>query len=158
MSIALIANSLIALANPIGAAPGTVEARPTSAERVSFADLDLQGQAGIATLQARLHAAAGRVCDTYGVQSLAAKLDEMRCKRSALAAASGAVDRLAARSEKVVEMASTTPLKSTPLSWLAWPPTCPVPTASSRRDFLTAQLRQSVDWPAPVSMSVVVSA
>jgi UrcA family protein len=88
-------------------APRTLSTSQTSIERVSFADLDLFGQAGKATLQRRIRAAARRVCDTHGDPTLAVQLGEMHCTRSAIASTSAQLDRIAvAHAEKAVEIAA----------------------------------------------------
>lgn len=93
----LIAAALFALASgAASAAPVTAEGNSIPAVRVSFADLDLGGQAGIATLKARIRSAAGRLCTTYNVEPMAVKLSEKRCYRTTIANAYGQVDRLAA--------------------------------------------------------------
>lgn len=98
---------MLAVSGEASAAPRTLSTTETSTERVSYADLDLLGQAGKATLQRRIRAAAHRVCDTYGVQPLAVKLNEMRCNRSAIAHAAAQLDRIAAvHSAKAVEIAA----------------------------------------------------
>ena len=82
----------LALASAAAASPAIAEVNPFLIERVSFVDLNLGGQAGIATLHARIRSAAGRVCVSYGVQSLAEQLSEKRYYRSAIANASGQID------------------------------------------------------------------
>lgn len=89
------------------AAPRTLSSSQSSKERVSFADLDVRGEAGQATLQRRIRGAARRVCDTHGVLPLSVKLGEMRCNRSAIARASAQLDRIAAaHAAKAVEIAA----------------------------------------------------
>lgn len=107
MSPFLVGVCMLAVSGEASAAPRTLSTSETSTERVSYADLDLFGQAGKATLQRRIRAAAHRVCDTYGVQPLAVKLDEMRCNRSAIASASAQIDRITAtQAAKAVEIAA----------------------------------------------------
>ncbi|MEG3175393.1 UrcA family protein [Sphingomonas sp. RB3P16] len=97
---------ILAVSAQASAAPLKLSPSQTSIERVSFADLDLLGQAGKATLQRRIRAAARRVCDTQGVPSLAVKLDAMRCNRRAIARAAAQIDRIAAaHATKAVEIA-----------------------------------------------------
>lgn len=103
----LVGVCMLAVSGEASAAPRTLSTSQTLIEHVSFADLDLLGQAGKATLQRRIRAAARRVCDTQGVPPLAVKLDEMRCNRSAIARASAQLDRIAAaHAAKAVEIAA----------------------------------------------------
>jgi UrcA family protein len=98
---------MLAVAGEASAAQRTLSQSETSIERVGVADLDLLGQAGKATLQRRIRAAARRVCDTQGVSSLAVNVSEMRCNRSAIARASEQLDRItAAHAAKAVEIAA----------------------------------------------------
>ena len=103
----LVGVCMLAVSGEASAAPLTRSMSQTSIERVSFADLDLLGQAGKATLQRRIRAAARRVCDTHGVTALATQLAELRCNRSAVARASAQLDRIAAaHAAKAVEIAA----------------------------------------------------
>lgn len=107
MSRFLVGVCMLAVAGDASAAPPTLSTSEPSIERVSFADLDLVGQAGKATLQRRIRAAARRVCYTPGVVPLAVKVGEMRCNRTAIAGASAQFDRIAAaRGTKAVEIAA----------------------------------------------------
>jgi UrcA family protein len=72
-------------AGTANAAPLTVEGGLASSERVSYADLSLDRQAGIMTLRSRISAAARRLCVTSNVAPLAEKAREMRCYRTAVA-------------------------------------------------------------------------
>ena len=87
---------MLAFSGQASAGPTPLATSQTSIERVSYADLDLLGQAGRAALQRRIRAAARRLCDTPGVLPLAVKMGETRCHRSAVARASVQLDRIAA--------------------------------------------------------------
>ena len=108
------ATGLIALAPAAFAqtrvAPVTVEALPSVF--VSFADLDLDGDAGMKVLGARLRGAADKVC---GQRSRLMKVDAQRkaCRESALAGAWGQVaeiksNRALARSDRLIRVAANT--------------------------------------------------
>ena len=102
-SIAIV---LLVYANAVSAAPVIVMGSPAPTERVSVADLNLLGNAGKATLQARIRAAARRVCGSRG-SSLADDTDARRCVRIAIAGALAQVDRtVAARSSKTESIAA----------------------------------------------------
>ena len=101
-----IAIGFLVYATAVSAAPVTVMGSPAPTERVSVADLDLLGNAGKATLQARVRAAAGRVCGSRG-STLADDIRASRCIRIATAGALAQVDRaVAARSSKIVDTAA----------------------------------------------------
>lgn len=107
MSPFLVGACMLAVSGDASAAPRTLLLSQTSFERVSFADLDVRGEAGQATLQRRIRGAARRVCGIYGVLPLSVKLGEMRCNRSAIARASAQLDRIAAaHAAKAVEIAA----------------------------------------------------
>ena len=107
MSPFLVGVCMLAVSGDASAAPRTLSSSQTSKERISFADLDLRGEAGQATLQRRIRGAARRVCDTHGVLPLSVKLGEMRCNRNAIARASVQLDRIAAaHAAKAVEIAA----------------------------------------------------
>jgi UrcA family protein len=102
-----IAIGLLVYANAVSAAPVIMRGSPAPTERVSVADLDLLGNAGKATLQARVRAAAGRVCGSRG-STLADNTRASRCIRIATAGALAQVDRtVAARSSKIAALAVT---------------------------------------------------
>lgn len=101
-----IAIGFLVYANAVSAAPVIVMGDPAPTERVSVADLNLLGNAGIATLRARVRAAAGRVCGSRG-STLADDIRASRCIRIATAGALAQVDRtVAARSSKMVDTAT----------------------------------------------------
>ena len=103
----LVGVCMVAVSAQASAAPLMLSTRQALIERVSFGDLDLLGDAGKATLQRRIRAAARRLCNTPGVLPLAAKVSEVRCNRTAIARASAQFDRIAAaRGAKAVEIAA----------------------------------------------------
>jgi UrcA family protein len=100
-----IAIGLLVYANAVSAAPVIDMSSPAPTERVTVADLNLFGNAGKATLQARIRSAAGRVCGSHG-STLAENTGASRCIRTAIAGALAQVDRtVAARSSKIVDTA-----------------------------------------------------
>ena len=68
------------------AAPATAAPVPVS-KTVSYADLNLAQPQGRATLDGRIKSAAKSVC-TVGGSDLKSRLEELRCVKSAIAAAS----------------------------------------------------------------------
>jgi UrcA family protein len=75
----------ILAAGAANAAPLPAEGGPAPSQRVTYADLNLDHQAGIATLRSRISAAARRLCETSNVAPLAEKVRETRCYRTAIA-------------------------------------------------------------------------
>lgn len=59
----LVGVGLLAVSGDASTVPQPPSNSQSAIERVSFADLDLLGQAGKATLQRRIRAAAHRVCE-----------------------------------------------------------------------------------------------
>ena len=78
MTIAILAPSAAQAAEPAGASL-----------RVKYADLDLETDAGVATLYSRLAGAALRVCDDGGSRGLRHEQAVRACRASALARAVG---------------------------------------------------------------------
>lgn len=102
----LIGIGLLVYANAVSAAPVIVVGNLAPTERVSVADLNLLGNAGNVTLQARIRAAAGRVCGSRG-STLADITRASRCIRIAIADALAQVNRTdAARSSKIGDIAA----------------------------------------------------
>ena len=84
MAVAVTGATLVA-ASPAFGADLVTRAAPTA--RVSYADLDLASRAGVTKLEHRVGAAADRLCLGIGVEQLAARLDELKCRQDAIAAA-----------------------------------------------------------------------
>lgn len=89
MAVAVTGATLVA-ASPAFAADVVVNA-PTA--RVSYADLDLGSRAGVAKLQKRVAAAAGRLCIGIGMETLAARMEDSKCEQATIAAAAPQVRR-----------------------------------------------------------------
>lgn len=103
----LVGVCLLAVSGDASTVPQPPSNSQSAIERVSFADLDLLGQAGKTTLQRRIRAAAHRVCETHGVVPLAVLQGEMRCNRSAIASATSQLDRIAStHAAKAIEIAA----------------------------------------------------
>ena len=83
MAVAMTGATLVATAPAFGA--DLVVNAPTA--RVTYADLDLASQAGVTTLEHRVSTAADRLCIGVGIETLAARLDELKCRQDAIAAA-----------------------------------------------------------------------
>lgn len=70
--------------------PGVVSAgEPVRSVTVHYGDLNLQTQAGLQTLYARLQAAARQVCPSEGATTLSAGMSSRACRKDALSAAVG---------------------------------------------------------------------
>jgi UrcA family protein len=77
--------------------------------RVSYGDLDLGSDSGLATLNGRIHRAASRICFEDGRTDLATRLNWGRCYKGALAQAKVQVDRVVA--DRAVRIASSATIK-----------------------------------------------
>lgn len=60
---------------------------------VSYADLDLSSQSGLATLNGRINSAASRLCHEGGRKDLPTQMYEARCLKTAIASARPQVER-----------------------------------------------------------------
>jgi UrcA family protein len=69
---------------------------PVRTEQVTYADLDLTSTTGQATLQQRIRAAADRVCDMGGMQTMEDFSASSNCFRKAVADASRQMDQAVA--------------------------------------------------------------
>ena len=85
-AIAVTGGTLAATAAPLHAAELVVTAKPAQA-RVPYADLNLRSEAGVARLDARIRAAADRLCTGVGIEKLADRFAEARCRTATIAAA-----------------------------------------------------------------------
>ncbi|MEG3145914.1 UrcA family protein [Sphingomonas sp. RT2P30] len=91
-------------AGSANAAPLTGDGGPAPSQRVTYADLDLDRQAGITTLRSRISAAAHQLCETSNVAPLAEKVREMRCYRTAIADAYQQVHRRAGEGTRAASL------------------------------------------------------
>ncbi|MBV8685360.1 MAG: UrcA family protein [Alphaproteobacteria bacterium] len=84
--------TLAATGAPAAAAEMVVTAQPTA--RVAYEDLDLRSPAGAARLDARVRAAAEKLCFGTGTVTLQARLEGFACRDAAIASAAPQVRRL----------------------------------------------------------------
>jgi UrcA family protein len=85
-ALGVTGGTLAATAAPLHAAELVVTAKVPQA-RVSYADLNLGNPAGVARLDARIRAAAERLCDATGVRDLGTRLAADKCEAELIAAA-----------------------------------------------------------------------
>jgi len=91
-----------------GEAPVIVEGgRPTAV--VSYADLNLASNSGVATLNGRVSRAASNICVSNTRKDLSAHLAELNCFKSAMAGAKTQIDRAVADSR--TQLASSGAIK-----------------------------------------------
>ena len=83
---ALTALSLVALSAPASA--------ETQSVKVTYADLDLSSQAGMATLEGRIHAAAKKICGKIEVRKVGDGSAHQRCMDETQASASVEIARV----------------------------------------------------------------
>lgn len=109
-----MSNALLVLALSTAALSGTASAAPLSTaeqeERsvaVSYRDLDLGSDEGVATLRRRLVAAAKSVCESEGLRISSLEfIEEQRCMRESLSRALATMDRLVAQLRSATRVAS----------------------------------------------------
>jgi UrcA family protein len=92
---ALTALSLVALSTP-----SLAETRSVS---VQYADLDLTGPAGLATLEGRIEAAAKKICGKVEVRRVSDGADHQRCIRETQASVSLEIARITGRQQLAVD-------------------------------------------------------
>lgn len=85
-ALGVTGGTLAATAAPLHAAELVVTAKAPQA-RVAYDDLNLASAAGVARLDARIRAAAERLCDANGVRDLGARLAADKCEAAIVAAA-----------------------------------------------------------------------
>jgi UrcA family protein len=85
-ALGVTGGTLAATATPLRAAELVVTAKAPQA-RIAYADLNLADPAGIARLDARIRAAADKLCDASGVRDLGARLAADKCRAALIAAA-----------------------------------------------------------------------
>jgi UrcA family protein len=83
---ALTALSLVAIATPASA--------ETQSVKVTYADLDLSRQAGMAELESRIHAAAKKICGKTEVRNVSDGAAHQRCMDETQASASVEIARV----------------------------------------------------------------
>jgi UrcA family protein len=91
-----VAAAALALGTAVAATSPVLAHEPAPAApvaRIVYSDLNLGTAAGIARLNARVRAAAERLCATDGVEALDARLDILACRGRTIAAAAPAVRR-----------------------------------------------------------------
>jgi UrcA family protein len=86
-----VTGATIAATTPAFGHELVVTGAPTA--RVTYADLDLRSQAGVARLESRVRAAADRLCVGIGIETLAARLDSLTCRDATIAATAPQVRR-----------------------------------------------------------------
>ena len=91
-ALAVTTGTLAATAAPVHAAELVVTAKAPQA-RIAYDDLNLKSAAGVAKLDARIRAAADRLCTGIGIESLAARVAADRCRTSTIAAAAPQVKK-----------------------------------------------------------------
>jgi UrcA family protein len=87
---AIVLGTAVAAASPV-LARDRVAAAPIA--RIAYSDLNLATDAGIARLNARVRAAAERLCPSGGVEALDTRLDILACRDRVIAAAAPQVRR-----------------------------------------------------------------
>ncbi|MFL6858244.1 MAG: UrcA family protein [Allosphingosinicella sp.] len=95
-ALGVTGGTLAATSAPLHAAELVVTAKAPQA-RILYDDLDLAGRAGIARLDARIRAAAGRLCDATGVRDLGVRLAADKCRAELIAAAAPQAKQAEAR-------------------------------------------------------------
>ncbi|MEA3004298.1 MAG: hypothetical protein QOH81_3086 [Sphingomonadales bacterium] len=86
-----VTGATIAATTPAFGHDLVVTGAPTA--RVTYADLDLRSQAGVARLESRVRGAADRLCVGIGIETLAARLDGLTCRDATIAAAAPQIRR-----------------------------------------------------------------
>ncbi|HEY0413706.1 MAG TPA: UrcA family protein [Allosphingosinicella sp.] len=106
-ALAVTGATLAATGAPAHAAGLVVTGNPAPTARIAYDDLDLRSPAGLARLQARIHAAADKLCVGAGVETLKDRLDGLACRDEAIASAAPQVRRAAGA---VASAASNAPI------------------------------------------------
>lgn len=83
-----------------GLTTSAVYAEPANTTVVSYGDLNIDTPAGLKTLNARIHSAANRLCDTSSFGDLARRTETQKCYHSAVA------DAMKQLSDRKVQVAS----------------------------------------------------
>jgi UrcA family protein len=96
-SLAVTGGTLTATGAPAAAAELVVTGKSVSAAQVAYDDLDLKNAAGLKRLDARVRAAAERLCIGAGTQTLQDRLEGLACRDAAIAAAAPQIRRAAAK-------------------------------------------------------------
>lgn len=96
-AFAVSGGTLAAFAAP-AAADIVVTGSPAPTAKVAYDDLDLGSAAGLNRLNARIRAAADRLCSDPGVKGLEAQLQAAACRDATIAAAAPQVARAIAQS------------------------------------------------------------
>ncbi|HEX2763338.1 MAG TPA: UrcA family protein [Allosphingosinicella sp.] len=97
-AFAVSGGTLAAFAAPAAAADIVVTGSPAPTAKVAYDDLDLGSAAGLNRLNARIRAAADRLCSDPGVKGLEAQLQAAACRDATIAAAAPQVARAIAQS------------------------------------------------------------
>ena len=95
-SLAVTGGTLAATGAPAAAADLVVTGSTAPTARVSFDDLNLRSEAGLKRLDARIRAAADRLCIGTGTETLQARLEGLACRDAAIASAAPQIQRAAA--------------------------------------------------------------
>ena len=90
----------------IQAKPVIIDAQPVPFERVSFADLNLNAAGGQQRLEARIRAAANRVCSVTNDRNLEVALPQKQCANAAVADGMSQMRTVVARYESTSTLAS----------------------------------------------------
>jgi UrcA family protein len=85
-ALAVTTGTLAATSAPLHAAELVVTAKAPQA-RIAYDDLNLRSEAGVARLDARIRKAAGTLCSGVGVEALAARVAEAKCRTETIAGA-----------------------------------------------------------------------
>ena len=91
----IIVSTIVALSLGASITPAAAETVTTS---VQYADLDLSTDAGLATLEGRIQAAAKRICGKAEVRDVHDAADQQRCLREAGEAAARQIAQVTGRS------------------------------------------------------------
>ena len=94
-SLAVTGGTLTATGAPAVAAELVVTGNPAPSARVSHADLNLRSEAGLKRLEARVRAAAAKLCIGTGTETLQSRLEGLACRDSVIAAAAPQIARAA---------------------------------------------------------------
>lgn len=94
-----VTGATVAATTPAFGAEMVVKGSNAPTARVSYADLDLRHQAGVARLERRVAAAADRLCIGVGIETLAARVDGFKCRDAAITAAAPQVRRAVERAQ-----------------------------------------------------------
>jgi UrcA family protein len=90
--------ALAILAAAGNAAAQHVSENPPPVMVVTYADLNVGSAAGLHVLQARVHAAASRLCVQVGLKPLEQQMAERRCMSAAISSAQAGIEQAIAQS------------------------------------------------------------